>query len=636
MTFNTQASQIVAPLRPEESKGLILIVDDTPHNLQILSTALTKQGYQVRGAASGSMALIGARNISPDLILLDIKMPGMDGYKVCEQLKAGETTQDIPVIFISALDDALDKVKAFTVGGVDYITKPFQLAEILARVENQLTIGRLQKAQRQQNERLQAEVRDRIAAETQIQALNAELEQRVIQRTERLNQEIAEREKVQALLKYMAMHDPLTNLPNRTLFFNTLKEALQAYREHSDQSFALLFLDCDRFKAVNDAFGHLVGDQVLVAIAQRLKNCVGDHLLARLGGDEFTILLKNTPQEQIATEVAHAIQQSLLKPFQIDGNEFFISASIGIVMSQLDYQQPAEMLRDADTAMYRAKALGKARHVMFDTSMHEDVQSSLQLETDLRRAIERQEFILNYQPIVALETGKITGFEALVRWISPELGFISPGKFIPLAEENGLIIPLGEWVLREACRQLRAWQTEQLTDIPLNMSVNLSVKQFSQPNLIETIDQILTETELPAHCLKLEITESAIMENSDSAAKVLEQLRARHIHLSIDDFGTGYSSLSYLHRFPVDTLKVDRSFINRLDAADGNTAIVQAIVTLAQTMGMDVVAEGIETTGQQVQLQKLGCEYGQGYLFCKPVNAELAGEMLASGQHTLG
>lgn len=635
MTLNTPTSPTVDLPSNEESKGLILIVDDTPHNLQILSTALTKQGYQVRGAANGSMALIGARNIMPDLILLDIKMPEMDGYTVCERLKSEAQTQEIPVVFISALDDALDKVKAFTVGGVDYITKPFQLAEILARVENQLTIGRLQKEQRKQNERLQAEVRDRIAAEAQIQALNADLEERVIQRTERLNQEIAEREKVQQQLKYMAMHDPLTDLPNRTLFLNCLEETLQEAQKHSDQSFALLFLDCDRFKAINDSLGHLVGDQFLVAIAKRFHCCVGDQLLARLGGDEFTILLKNVSSEQQATDVAAAIQRSLLEPFHIGDNEFFVSASIGIVMSSPDYRQPTEMLRDADTAMYRAKAMGKARHVVFNASMHEDVQSTLQLETDLRRAIERQEFILNYQPIVALDTGMITGFEALVRWISPELGFISPGKFIPLAEDTGLIIPLGEWVLREACRQLNEWQANKVTDIPLTMSVNLSVKQFSQPNLIETIDQILIETQLPAECLKLEITESAIMENSDSAAKILEQLRDRQIYLSIDDFGTGYSSLSYLHRFPVNTLKVDRSFVCRLDVADDNVAIVQAIVTLAQTMGMDVVAEGIETTEQQLQLANLGCEYGQGYLFCRPVNAEIASEMLASKNHKL-
>lgn len=635
MTLNTPTSQTVDLLSNEESKGLILIVDDTPHNLQILSTALTKQGYQVRGAANGSMALIGAKNIMPDLILLDIKMPEMDGYTVCERLKAEAQTQDIPVVFISALDDALDKVKAFTVGGLDYITKPFQLAEILARVENQLTIGRLQKEQRKQNERLQAEVRDRIAAEAQIQALNTDLEERVVQRTERLNQEIAEREKVQQQLKHMAMHDPLTDLPNRTLFLNCLEETLQDTQKYPNQSFALLFLDCDRFKAINDSLGHLVGDQFLVAIAKRFQRCVGDQLLARLGGDEFTILLKNVSSVQQATEIAGAIQRSLLEPFHIGDNEFFVSASIGIVMSSPEYQQPTEMLRDADTAMYRAKALGKARHIVFNASMHEDVQSTLQLETDLRRAIERQEFILNYQPIVALDTGMITGFEALVRWISPELGFISPGKFIPLAEDTGLIIPLGEWVLREACRQLNEWQSNHVTDIPLTMSVNLSVKQFSQPNLIETIDQILAETQLPAECLKLEITESAIMENSDSAAKILDQLRDRQIHLSIDDFGTGYSSLSYLHRFPVNTLKVDRSFVCRLDTADDNVAIVQAIVTLAQTMGMDVVAEGIETTEQQLQLENLGCEYGQGYLFCRPVNAETASEMLVSKNHKL-
>lgn len=636
MALDTQAPQTASPSINEEPKGLILIVDDTPHNLQILSTALTKQGYQVRGAANGSMALIGARNIMPDLILLDIKMPEMDGYTVCEKLKAEAETQEIPVIFISALDDALDKVKAFDVGGVDYITKPFQLAEILARVDNQLTIGRLQKAQRLQNEQLQKEIRNRIAAETQIQALNADLEQRVIQRTERLNQEIAQREQAQKLLKYMAMHDPLTDLPNRTLFLNHLEEALQQLQQTPDHSFSLLFLDCDRFKAINDALGHLVGDQFLVAIGQRLQTCVGDQMLARLGGDEFTILLQNTPNETVATSVAETIQQNLLRPFDINGNEFFISASIGIVISHSSYKQPADMLRDADTAMYRAKALGKARHVVFNTSMHEDVQNSLQLETDLRRAIDRQEFILNYQPIVALDTGLIRGFEALVRWISPDLGFVSPGQFIPLAEDTGLIIPLGEWVLREACRQLRTWQTENLTDIPLTMSVNLSVKQFSQPNLIETIDQILAETQLSAHCLKLEITESAIMENSESAAKILDQLRARHIHLSIDDFGTGYSSLSYLNRFPVNTLKVDRSFVSRLDSDEPNIAIVQAIVTLAQTMGMDVVAEGIETTEQQLQLKSLGCEYGQGYLFCKPVNAEAASEILTRKNHSFG
>lgn len=284
-------------------------------------------------------------------------------------------------------------------------------------------------------------MRDRIAAEAQIQALNADLEQRVFQRTERLNQEIAEREKVQQQLKHMAMHDPLTDLPNRTLFLNCLEETIQDTQKQTDQSFALLFLDCDRFKSINDSLGHLVGDQFLVAIAKRFQCCVGDQLLARLGGDEFTILLKNVSNEQQAIDIADAIQRSLLEPFHIGDNEFFVSASIGIVMSSPDYQQPTEMLRDADTAMYRAKAMGKARHVVFNASMHEDVQSSLQLETDLRRAIERQEFILNYQPIVALDTGMITGFEALVRWISPELGFVSPGKFIPLAEDTGLIIP---------------------------------------------------------------------------------------------------------------------------------------------------------------------------------------------------
>ncbi len=612
-------------------KGLVLIVDDTPHNIQILSEALTQQGYQVRGAVNGSMSLISVKHLQPDVILLDIKMSDMDGYEVCRKLKSDPATESIPVIFVSALEDALNKVKAFAVGGVDYITKPFQLPEVMARIENQLTIGRLQSDLQNQNLRLQQEVRERIAAEAQVHQLNTELEARVAQRTHQLEQEIIEREQAQEQLRYRAMHDPLTHLPNRTLMMQRLEGAIARAQKSSRFAFAVLFLDCDRFKIINDSLGHCVGDQFLVAIAHRLQTCLGDTpTLARLGGDEFTVLLEGIEQTSDATAVAHTIQAALNQPFQIDGHEFFITASIGIVHSDWGYLTPVDVLRDADTAMYRAKALGSngSSYQVFDPSMHADAQSSLLLDTDLHRAIERQEFFLTYQPIVSLATGEIRGFEALVRWQHPERGRVSPCDFIPVAEETGLIIPIGQWVFREACRQLKTWQNRKIIQTPIYICINLSIKQFSQPNLIEQIDRTLRETGLEGRHLKLEITESAIMKNSASAAEILKQLSDRNIQLSIDDFGTGYSSLSYLHHFPVNTLKVDRSFISSMAQTHKTPAIVQAIITLASSLGMDVVAEGIETIEQQQRLTQLGCEYGQGYLFSRPVDAQSVVAML--------
>ena len=614
---------------PDKKKGLILIVDDTQNNLHVLSAALTEHGYEVRMAVSGAMALIGASAIMPDLILLDIKMPEMNGYEVCEKLKADAKTCSIPVIFISALDEVLDKVKAFATGGVDYITKPFQFEEVLARVEHQLTIGRLQKRLQDKNECLEQEIKERIAAEAEVQKLNAQLEQRVLERTTQLRQEMSERQRAQDELLYMAKHDALTGLPNRNLFMGRLGQALERTKQQKDYVFAVLFLDCDRFKMVNDSLGHLIGDRLLVEIAGRLKSCQRlIDTLARLGGDEFAILLEGIQGIEDATRIAERIQLELSTPFHISEHEVFVNASIGIAMSSPEYEQPVELLRDADTAMYCAKAGGSGLYEIFDPSMRQNVQTRLQLETSLRRALERQEFVLNYQPIVSLRTGVITGFEALVRWQHPELGRVSPAKFIPVAEEMGLIIPIGQWVLFEACRQLRHWQHQGLTQVPLTVSVNLSVKQFAQPDLIEQIDRILKETELDSALLRLEITETAIMENTESAARIVEQLKSRRIELGIDDFGTGYSSLSYLHRFSVDALKIDRSFVSRLGEPDQNFGIVQAIVTLAQSLGMDVIAEGVETCMQRDQLKQLQCEYAQGYLFAKPLDSEAAGAMI--------
>jgi diguanylate cyclase (GGDEF)-like protein len=427
-----------------------------------------------------------------------------------------------------------------------------------------------------------------------------------------------------------ALHDSLTGLPNRALFMKRLEQELKRCKQYDNCGFAVLFLDLDRFKIVNDSVGHLIGDRLLIEIARRLEVCLrGTDTVARLGGDEFTILLEEIRDIQEATVVANRIYQSLNLPFHIDGYELFTSASIGIALSSNGYEKPEDILRDADLSMYSAKEQGKARYEVFDRSMYDRALKRLHLETDLRRGLERQEFIVYYQPIACLTKGTLSGFEALARWQHPKRGLVSPGEFIPIAEETGAIVPLGAWLMREACRQLKEWQIKYSHHSPLKISVNLSGKQIVQTNLIEQIDSILEETGLEGRDLKLEITESILMENLEAATKVLLALRERKIKLSIDDFGTGYSSLSYLHRFPVDTLKIDRSFINEMQENNDNSEIVRAIVSLAHILNMDVIAEGIENPSQLSQLKLLKCEQGQGYYFSKPLSKEEAEELIA-------
>ncbi|NEO52649.1 MAG: EAL domain-containing protein [Okeania sp. SIO3B5] len=579
----------------------ILIVDDTPENLRLLSRMLTKQGYNVRKAISGQMALRAVKTAPPNLILLDIMMPYVDGYEVCEQLKNNPQTSEIPIIFLSALDDVIDKVKAFKVGGVDYITKPFHLEEVLIRIQNQLSLQ---------------------AAEKEIHLLNTQLEIRVQERTKQL-------EEANTKLLEMALHDSLTGLANRVLFMDRLKQALDKTQANSAYKFAVMFLDCDRFKVVNDSLGHLVGDELLIAISGRLQKVLKpEDTLARLGGDEFGILQINIQDIDPAVNLANQIFELLSYPFKLLRHEVFINASIGITLGNSNYEKPEYLLRDADTAMYQAKASGKARYHIFSPEMHSTALQLLQLETDLRRAINQQEFIVYYQPIVEFNTGKITGFEALVRWHHPQRGIVSPELFVPIAEETGLINPLGNLVMREACHQLYKWQQQKITNYPLTMSINLSVRQFAQPNLIEQVDKILAETQVNPQHIKLEITESAIMENTKTADILLKQLRKRYIKLCIDDFGTGYSSLSYLHLFPVDTLKIDRSFIWSIDDKSTDLGLVPAIISIAKTMRMNVVAEGIETPIQFKQLKELECDFGQGFLFSKPLEAEQMTQLL--------
>jgi diguanylate cyclase (GGDEF)-like protein/PAS domain S-box-containing protein len=720
----------------------ILIVDDLPDNLRVLQAAISDYGFKVRCAKSGSMALTAAQADLPALVLLDINMPDMDGYEVCRSLKANEKTREVPVIFLSAIDDAFDKVKAFEVGGADYITKPFQVEEVLIRIQNQLEL---------------------LVAKREIIYLNADLEKRVKERTTLLNEEIEERKQIEVKLqgsekrlesilnsleevvwsialppilplpsttftpklfyinrsaekvfgrsiaeffensqlwleathpedrqeveqavphlldtgsislnyrivrpdgeirwisdrrqiiyddlgnasridgvisditnqklaeerlRYDALHDSLTGLPNRTLFMERVEQALKRSKRHPENWFAVLFIDLDRFKLINDSFGHGVGDELLIEVAALIEGLLrSTDTVARLGGDEFTILLDDLQDKADVELLTDRILKKLTSPLSLGEYTIFMSASIGVVLSSKGYQKGEDLLRDADIAMYRAKSKGKGCYSIFDVEMYEQTLNLLQMHTDLQLASERQEFLLHYQPIVSLQTGQIMGLEALIRWQHPVRGLISPADFIPAAEETGLIIQIGEWVLQEACQQMQIWQTQFPEISSLKMSINLASKQFQEQHFIETLDRILSSTGVEASSLELEITESVLMDQGEATLHLLSQLKSRRISLSIDDFGTGYSSLGYLRRFPINRLKVDRSFVSHMNIVGENCEIVRTIINLAHTLGMDVVAEGVETVEQRDLLQLLGCEFAQGYLFYKPLNAQEA------------
>jgi diguanylate cyclase (GGDEF)-like protein len=450
---------------------------------------------------------------------------------------------------------------------------------------------------------------------------------------------VIERRRAEDKLVHDALHDPLTQLGNRKLFLDRLQHLLQRAQRAPDSHFAVLFVDLDRFKSINDGLGHQSGDQLIIGTADRLSSCLrqtdlvvrdaalaDQHLVARLGGDEFVILLDRIGSAERAIVVAERIMQVLAEPFEVVGQRVFVTASVGIALSASGYTDVEDILRDADIAMYHAKQTGRARWVMFDQTMQLAAVRRLQLEADLRGALAQDELFLHYQPIVSPRDGRVSGFEALLRWRHPAHGLVPPNEFIPVAEEIGLIEPIGAWVLEQACRQLRAWQRDH--DPRLDMSVNVSAVQFTGGDLLGVVRRVLQETGIAPASLKLELTESAVMADAEHALSIFAQLKALGVRVSLDDFGTGYSSLSYLRRLPIDTLKIDRSFVSQLDRFDDKRQIVEVVMMLARALDLDVVAEGVETDAELQLLRDMGSDFVQGYFYYRPLTAEAAKQAL--------
>lgn len=610
----------------------ILVIDDNLSNVELLFEYLTHAGFKVEKALDGNSGLKKVEEQRPDLILLDVMMPDIDGFEVCARLKQNPAYAEIPIIFTTSLTESIHKVTGLQLGAVDYITKPFDLCEVIARINLQLKLYNL-------NYQLRQEIQEKRQAEVALQTLNLELEQRVEKRTAQLKLALQELQQAQVRLlereqqlEYEVYHDSLTGLPNRAWCIHQLNRMIKRYRRDPNYRYAVLFLDLDRFKVVNDSLGHLLGDQLLKQVAHRLQSCLTENsYVIRLGGDEFIILMEHIRGIEEAIALAQKILHELIPPFRVDHYEVYSSASIGITFSQVGYHQPEEILRDADVAMYSAKANGKGCYQVLHPEIQQKAIARLQLENDLRRAIQNQEFTLHYQPIVSLNHPEQIGFEALIRWEHPKKGLISPNQFIAVAEETGLIIDLGHWVLQTALKQIHDWQ-RQFSYLPeLTININVSPLQLLEAGFWQQLQEIVWNSGVNPHHLKLEITESCLLKTvSSQEVDVLKQLKDLGVQLCIDDFGTGYSSLSRLHRFPIDTLKIDRSFVRQIGSNQGEIELIQTIIMLAHGLGMDVVAEGIETKAQLNQLCLLGCEWGQGFLFSKPLSKAETTDYLSS------
>jgi len=578
----------------------ILIADDDALTRRLLEKMLEQTGYQVVAVENGREAVeCLSRPDSPRLALLDWLMPGRNGIEVCREIRRHSERPYTYLILLTSKTAKVDVVTGLEAGADDYITKPCDAEELKAR----LRCG-----------------------------------ERIL--------------KLEDKLTYDALHDPLTQLPNRSFFLERLTLCVSWGMLHPEYKFAVLSVDMDRFKVVNDSLGIAAGDWLLVQIAERLLGSIRRDdailrtaevggmagrleevgILARVGGDKFTILLDNIQNASEGIRVAERIQQAIQVPFDVDGEAVFTTASVGIAFSGTGYSAAEDMLGDANTAMGRAKALGKARYEMCDPSMHATASGRFRLERDLRRATERQEFLLHYQPIVSLSDFRITGFEALVRWQRPEFGLVMPGGFISAAEDTGLILSIGQWVLQEACRQICVWNLEFPSAPPFTMAVNISAKQFAQADLVRQIGHVLSETGLAPANLRLELTESVTMRDEQRTTQILSELRNLGVCLCIDDFGTGYSSLSYLRRFALDILKIDRSFVTDMLNNGESQEIVKTVLSLGRNLGMKVVAEGVETDKQMTLLRSLGCEFAQGYLFSRPLDSASVARTLATSE----
>ncbi|KQX01515.1 signaling protein [Massilia sp. Root418] len=542
---------------PREELASVLIVDDDRSTRSTLRYTLQRDGFQVEEAADGVQALAMLKRFHPDVILMDAVMPVMDGFTACARLQELPGGSAIPVLMITALQDNSSVERAFAAGASDYIPKPIHYAVLSQRVRRIIEANRAEKR-----------------------------------------------------IRHLAYNDLLTGLPNRTLFFELLAQGIQQAKNDA-KLLGVLFMDLDRFKYVNDNLGHDVGDRLLVAVAQRVRHSVRTvDTVARLGGDEFTVVLSDLDGPAAAATAAHNICRVLAAPFQIDGHDIFVTSSVGIAMYPHDGSDVATLVKHADSAMYRAKKTNTGFQ-FYEASMEQSISEHVRLESDLRRALEQEQLEVYYQPQASLEDGQIIAMEALVRWRHPTRGMVPPNEFIPLAEETGLINPLGDWVLRTACAQLRSWIEQGLP--PLRVAVNLSVRQLLQKEFAASVEAVLADTGLPPHLLELEITESTLMENAQDTLKALHRLRGLGVRLSIDDFGTGYSSLSYLKRFPVDIIKIDRSFVRDVPMDADDVAIVTAIIALAHSLRLEVVAEGVETEAQLNFLKGRNCDLMQGY-----------------------
>ena len=550
----------------KQQAPIILIADDDPSIRLVLRHAMEQEGYLVIEATNGLEAVQAAVRQAPDLILMDAVMPEMDGFRATSELKGMDEYAETPILIITSLDDDPSVEQAFQVGACDYITKPVNWSVLKQRVKRLL--------------------------------FTADAERKI---------------------KHLAYHDTLTGLPNRMLFMDRMDQAISR-ATRSNESFALLFLDVDNFKVINDSMGHEAGDRLLISVTQRLRDALRrSDTIARLGGDEFTILLENLSEPEAVILVVKNLLEKISEPIVISGREMHISASVGISMYPGDGQSFGHLLKNADTAMYRAKELGRNTFQFYTAEMSEIAMRRLELENSLRYAIEGQDFVIFYQPKFDFKSGKCSGMEALVRWDHPEKGIIPPDEFIPLAEETGMIVPLGEWVIRTACRQFSQWKKSGYAID--NISINVSARQFHEQDLTGLFEQLIEELELNPAEIEVELTESTLVKNQANAKKILDELHQMGLLIALDDFGTGYASMAYLKDFPIDTVKIDRSFVRDIPDDREDTAIVKAITGLADALGLKLIAEGVESEQQISFLKDIGCMHGQGYYWSKPVSA---------------